>query len=268
MQTVTSADGTRIAYERHGEGQPLVLLHGDATRRFWDPVVQRLADDYTVVVPDRRGRGDSGDGADWSLEREVEDARAVVETADDDPVLFGHSFGGLQAIELTRTDPVAAVVAYEPSVIVGEYRETADLADRMEAALDAGDPERAARLHLREVLHGGEIGDAAFEAWLDDWPLWPEYVRFADDLYRMDRAIERYELPDELGVDAPALLLTGTEGPAHLRESVRAVQEALPDGRLVEFEGVGHAGPAEAPERVASAVGEFLADVAVTDPSV
>lgn len=265
MQTVTAADGTGIAYERHGRGPPLVLLHGDATRRYWDPVVPRFADDYEVVVPDRRGRGDSGDAEDWSLDREVADARAVVESVDGDPVLFGHSFGGLQAIELARTDPVAAVVAYEPSVIVGEYRETADLADRMESALDRDDRELAARLHLREVLHGGEIGDATFEAWLEEWPLWPEYVRFAEDLYRMDRAIERYELPDALDVDAPALLLTGTEGPSHLRESVRAVHEALPDSRLVEFEGVSHAGPAEAPERVATAVREFLADGPQTD---
>jgi pimeloyl-ACP methyl ester carboxylesterase len=59
--------------------------------------------------------------------------------------------------------------------------------------------------------------------------------------------------------DAPVLLLTGIEGPAHLRESVHAVHDTLPESRLVEFEGVGHGGPTDAPERTAEAVREFLA---------
>jgi pimeloyl-ACP methyl ester carboxylesterase len=105
MQTVTSTDGTEIAYETRGEGPPLVLLHGDMTHQFWDPVVPRFAEDYTVVTPDRRGRGESGDHEEHSLDREVADARAVAEAAraesasGADPVAFGHSFGGLQAIE-------------------------------------------------------------------------------------------------------------------------------------------------------------------------
>ena len=262
MQTVTSADGTRIAYERHGDGPPLILLHGDATRRYWDPVVPELADDYTVVVPDRRGRGESGDSEKYSLEREVEDARAVLEAVDGDPVLLGHSFGGLQAIEIARSKDVAAIVAYEPAILIGEYREEADLADQMAAKLDEGRRREAMKLHLREVLHGGEIGDEAFERWLDGWPLWPEYVRFAENTLRMNRAIEQYRLPDALDVGVPALMLTGTEGPSHLRDSIRATHEALPDSRLVEFDGVSHAGPAEAPERVVGAVRSFLEEVA------
>jgi len=268
MQTVTSADGTEIAYETHGtdsadgadDGKPpLVLLHGGGTRRYWDPVVPQLTDDYTVVVPDRRGRGDSGDHEAYSLRKEVQDTVAVVEAVDGEPALYGHSFGGLRAIETAREVPVAAVVAYEPAVLVGDYREESDLADRMAAKLDEGDPEEAMRLHLREVLHGGDIDDEAFEAWLGEWPAWPEYAGFIESTLRMDRVIEEYRLPETLDVDAPGLLLTGNEGPSHLRDSVRAVDEALPDSRLVEFDGVGHNGPTAAADRVTSTVREFLA---------
>lgn len=258
MQTVKSADGTSIAYEGHGEGPPLVLLHGDSTRRYWNPVVPRFVDDYAVVVPDRRGRGDSGDTAEYSLEREVDDARAVIDAVDGDPVLFGHSFGGLQAIEAARVAPVEKVVAYEPAVLVGEYRDQADLADRMEVRLEDGQRREAMKIHVREVVHGGEIEDEALDRWLDEWPLWPDYVRFAENTLRMNRVIEQYCLPDALDVEAPSLVLTGTEGPSHLRDSVRAVHDALPDSRLVEFEGVTHAGPVEAPDRVVAEVRAFV----------
>lgn len=256
MPTLTSPDGTRIAYERHGDGPPLILLHGGLTRRYWDPLVPRFADDYTVIVPDRRGRGESGDADAYSIDREVADARALVGAVDGNPALFGHSFGGLQAIETARVAPVAGVVAYEPAYLVDDYRKTADLAARMQARLDAGEPREATKLHLREVIHGDDIED--LDAWLGDWPVWPAPVDHVENTIRMNRALEEHPIPDTLDVDAPALLLTGSEGPSHLRESVRAVHDALPDGRLVEFDGVGHGGPTAAPERTVDEVRRFL----------
>lgn len=259
MHTVRSTDDARIAYERRGDGPPLLLLHGDATRSYWDPVAPQFTDDYEVVLPDRRGRGDSGDGDEYSLQREVDDVVAVIDAVDGAPVLFGHSFGGLQAIEAAREVPVAGVVAYEPAVLVGEYREAADLADRMAERLADGDTEGAAKCHLREVLFDGDEA-VDLDAWLADWPLWPGYADLAGNLLRMDRAIERYELPDRLDVAAPALVLSGTAGPAHLRDSARAVADALPNGEFREFDGVGHLGPVEAPDRVTEAVLSFLRD--------
>jgi pimeloyl-ACP methyl ester carboxylesterase len=260
MQTVTSADGTSIAYERRGDGPALLLLHGGGTRRYWDPVVSRFTDDYTVVTPDRRGRGDSGDGDEYSIEREVEDARAVADAVDGDPVVVGHSFGGLQGIEVARRGDVAAVVAYEPSLLVGEYREQADLAARMQAKLDAGERREAMKLHLEEVVHGGDAVD--LDAWLDEWPGWPDCVVHVENTVRMDRALEGHELPENLDIDAPALLLTGTEGPPHLRDSVRAVHDALPHSRFVEFDGVGHLAPTAVPSVFAHELRAFL-DTAV-----
>jgi pimeloyl-ACP methyl ester carboxylesterase len=256
MPTVTSGDGTRIAYQTHGSGPPLVLVHGDSASDYWDPVVPRFTDDHTVVTMDRRGRGDSGDTEPYDLEREVEDVLAVLDAVEGEPAVFGYSFGGLLAIEAARVAPVAALVAYEPAVLVGEYRERADLADRMAAALAADGPRAAMKLHVEEVIHGGDADD--LDAWLAEWPPWPEYAGLVDTTLRMNREIETYRLPDELAVDAPALLLTGTGGPPHLDDSVRAVAEALPDGRLVEYEGVSHFGPTEAPGRISETVRTFL----------
>ncbi|KZN26386.1 hydrolase [Haladaptatus sp. R4] len=256
MQSVTSADGTAIAYERYGEGPPLVLLHGGSTHRYWEPLVPRFADDFTLVVPHRRGHGNSGDGGGYSLEREVTDVRTIIDTFDTEPIVFGHSFGGLLVIEAAREASIDRLIAYEPAVLVGEYRDRANLADRMQELLDAGERRDAMKQYVREVVHGGEIEN--FDTWLEAWPPWPGIVDLVENTVRMNRAIERYGLPDHLDVAAPTLLLTGTEGPPHLRESVRAVRDAVPNSRLVEFEGLGHGGPTEAPGRVVAEVRTFI----------
>lgn len=256
MHTVRSADGTEIAYERHGDGPPLVLLHGGSSPEYWRPLVPHFAEDDTVVVPHRRGVGESGDSDAYDLERGVEDVRAVLEAVDGEPVLFGHSFGGLLALEAARTVPLRKLLVYEPAVLVGDYREHADLAARMQARLDDGDRHEAMKFYVREVIHGGSVDD--LDAWLAEWPPWPEIVGLTENIVRINHAIEAYELPDSFEFTTPTLVLTGTEGPPHLRDSARAVDDAIPDSRLLEFEGIGHAGPAEAPDRVLPEVRGFL----------
>ncbi len=80
QQSVTSKDGTPIAYWTSGKGPPLVLVHGtpaDHTR--WRPLLPYLESHTIVHAMDRRGRGGSGDGEDYALEREYEDIAAVVD---------------------------------------------------------------------------------------------------------------------------------------------------------------------------------------------
>jgi len=256
MQTVTSADGTDIAFEQHGDGPSLVLLHGGSAPQYWRPVLPHFAEDYTVVVPHRRGVGESDDSDEYTLSRGVEDVRAVIDAVDDDPILFGHSFGGLLAIEAARTASVAELIAYEPAVLVGAYREQADLASQMQARIDDGERRQAMKFYVREVMHGGDIDD--LDGWLAEWPPWPDIVALTENIARINRAIEDYRLPDSLDITAPTLLLTGTQGPPHLREGIRAVDAALSGGHLLEIEDVGHGGPAEAPERVIPKVRSFI----------
>ena len=79
---VTSADGTAIAFDRWGAGPPVVLLGGILQDRgTMAPLARALADHLTVIHPDRRGRGESGDTRPASPQREVEDVAALVEAA-------------------------------------------------------------------------------------------------------------------------------------------------------------------------------------------
>lgn len=118
METVTSADGTTIAFERTGSGPPLVLVHGTGLdHNFWDlsGVGPALAENYTVYAVDRRGRGGSGDADVYELEREIEDVVAVVESIDDPVTLLGHSYGGLCTLEAAeRIETLQSLVLYEP----------------------------------------------------------------------------------------------------------------------------------------------------------
>ncbi len=261
MQTTQSADGTEVVYERFGDGRPLVCLHGGmAPSEFWTPVVSHF-ESYTAVVPQRPGFGTCLDdreetSADDVLERECEYVRALVDAVDGDPILFGHSFGALTGIEAARETAVEAVVAYEPAILPEEFRKQANLADRMATLIAEGERREAVKRYVEQVLHPDGIGD--LDAWLAEWPVWPECVELAEEVVRMNRAVEGYRLSARLDVDAPVLVLSGTDGPDFLRESARRVHDALPNSRFVEFDGVSHSGPSEAPERIAAEIESFL----------
>ncbi|RQG91711.1 alpha/beta fold hydrolase [Natrarchaeobius halalkaliphilus] len=99
MKTAKSADGTSIAYERTGSGPPVVLVHGTtADHSRWGPVRSGLEAHYTVYTFDRRGRGESGDAPSYRLEREFEDAVAVVESIEEPVTLVGLVFVALERV--------------------------------------------------------------------------------------------------------------------------------------------------------------------------
>jgi pimeloyl-ACP methyl ester carboxylesterase len=249
VQQVTSADGTEIAYERHGEGPAVICLHGTGvTRQLWRPLVGHLADDATLVMPDRRGRGESGDAETYAFERELDDVAALAEPVDR-PVLFGSSFGGLVAMSAADRLDIAGLVLYEPpmpAVTVEEPYES--IADRMERLLESGEREAAVKLFFEEATGAENV---------ERWPIWPDCVALAETILRESAVVEEFH-PDDVSVSVPALLLTGERSPAHLRRSVSILDERLPDTRVVEIEGASHAGIATAPAQVAAAVRDFL----------
>jgi len=261
MQTKQSEGSVDVTYERHGNGRPLVLLHGGmAPREYWDPVLSHL-DEYAAIVPQRPGFGTCLDGpnettADEVLNREVEYVRTLVDAVDEEPVLFGHSYGALTAIEAATEASVAGVVAYEPAALPEDYRADADLADRMQTLIDAGKRREAVKCYIEDVLHPDGIDD--LNVWLAEWPVWPECVQLAEEVVRMNQAVELYHLPNRLDVSVPVPVLTGTSGPDSLRESARDIHKAILHSRLVEFDGVSHSGPAEAPKRTSLEIDSFL----------
>ena len=79
MQHIRSSDGTSIAYEKTGEGPPLIIIGGSlGDHRFYVPLAGELARRFTVYTFDRRGRGQSTDTQPYAVERELEDVAALV----------------------------------------------------------------------------------------------------------------------------------------------------------------------------------------------
>ncbi|MBM0260637.1 alpha/beta fold hydrolase [Micromonospora sp. 4G55] len=96
--TVRSADGTTIAYERSGDGPAIVLVGGAFNDRTTTrAVAAALAADFTVFGYDRRGRGDSGDTAPYTVQREIEDLAALIGAAGGAAYLYGISSGAILA---------------------------------------------------------------------------------------------------------------------------------------------------------------------------
>jgi pimeloyl-ACP methyl ester carboxylesterase len=116
----TSNDGTAISYEAVGVGEGLLVL-GGAWRagRDYLPFARALCHSFTVYVIDRRGRGQSGpQGAEYSIAREIEDLLGV-QAQTGATIVFGHSYGGLIALEAARRSAVFSdVVVYEPGVSI------------------------------------------------------------------------------------------------------------------------------------------------------
>ena len=261
METVKSVDGTQIAFERTGSGPPLVLVHGTtADHARWEPVRAAFEEHFTVYAIDRRGRGESGDAEEYTLEREVEDVAAVVESIDEPAVLLGHSYGALVCLEAARRiATLHKLVLYEPAFPVGDDKITPDeILDEMETLLEAGENERALVLLFEDVA---ELPPAELDA-LRSAPNWSARVDAAYTILRESRAENEYEYQAGRVVDVttPTLLLHGSESPQILEHSTEALDAALPNSRIVTFDGHGHAAMNTAPDRFVDEVLAFVQD--------
>ena len=263
LETVTSADGTPIAYERTGDGSPLVLVHGtagDHTRWEINDVRAALAEHHTVYAMDRRGRGGSGDAATYELGREFEDVAAMVDSIDEPVNLLGHSHGAICALEATLlTDNLRSLVLYEPPIpweIVGPELFSEETVAEMEALLADGEDEEALVVFMRDLL---ELPPEQLDA-LRSHPSWPARVAAAPTLPREERAPFDYEWDPARFADmtTPTLLLLGGESPEWARDSTEAIHEALPNSQIVVLDGEGHVAMNTAPELFVDEVLAFL----------
>jgi pimeloyl-ACP methyl ester carboxylesterase len=242
QETVTSKDGTPIACWRSGEGPPLVLVHGTAADHGrWRPVLPAFEERFTVCTVDRRGRGGSGDSEDYALEREFEDVAAVVDSLGESVNLLGHSYGALCALEAALlASNVRLLVLYDPGVeVAGQEIYPHEVIERLEVLLGAGDRDGVVATTMREVAG---LPPETVE-YMRSQPVWQARVDAAHTIPRELRAVKAYSLDPERFRDlrVPTLLLSGGDSPAALRKAAEAVDEVLPDSRIVVMPGQGHA---------------------------
>lgn len=247
--STTSPDGTRIGWSRTGEGPPLVLVHGTTADRLrWSPLVPELSKRCTVVAVDRRGRGLSEPGGAYDIEREFEDVAGVVTAinAELGPVhLLGHSYGGLCSLEAAlRVDAsaLASLILYEPPM--PEEGTPADVLERIDAALNAGNPDRALRVFFAEVAF---LPDETIDV-LAAAPSWQRRMENAHTLHREEKLTYTLEPARMASLAVPTLLVTGSESPPEILEPIGRLAEALPNATTVVLEGQHHNAMDTAPE--------------------
>jgi len=245
----TSNDGTVITALDDGSGPTVLVVHpggGDATS--WDAVVGPLTADFRMVRIHRRIYAPGATlPRTHSMAVEAADILAVAALLEQPVLLVGHSSGAVAALQAALFAPssFAAILVYEPpmpttSPVAGE----AGL--RARAALDAGDPVEAMRIHMRDIV---------------TMPVAEVEAMFADPRARAYFAavaaaqITDNETLDALGVgierfaklDVPTTLVEGDASPAHLRERTADLAAVLPKARVVTLAGQGHIAHMAAP---------------------
>ncbi len=252
------ADGLSIAYERVGEGHPLVFVHGAAEdSRVWQPQLTDLADEFTVVAWDEPGAGQSSDLPEgMTLEGFADGLAALIESLRLGPAhVAGLSWGGTVVLELYRRHPrlVATLImidtyaGWKGSLPADEVRARVVGARRMLAAAPG---------ELVPNIPGLFAGDPPAD-------LVGLLAAIASDVrpatLRLELAImAEADLSDLLPhVAVPTLLLWGDSDARSPLTVARQFEQAIPDAELVVIEGAGHMSSLERPQQVNAALRAF-----------
>jgi pimeloyl-ACP methyl ester carboxylesterase len=250
-----------IAYERKGEGLPLVLIHGaaaDHTR--WAPVLPELEKHFTVYAVDRRGRGKSGDAESYTIDREYEDVVAVINSIPGPVNLLGHSYGAICSLEASlKTSNLQKLILYEPPIhthIKKNY--PPGTLDRINSCLHDGQREKALLIFLKEI-----VGVPRNELYmLRSFPNWSSRIATAHTIPREEESVRSYIFqPQQFShMTTPTLLLLGSDSPPLFKAAIEALKESIPNSRVVMMPGQHHAAMDTAPELFLGEVIRFLVE--------
>jgi pimeloyl-ACP methyl ester carboxylesterase len=254
--SVKSKDGTIIGFRQMGSGPGIILLHGgvNASQNLMK-LGTALSDEFTVYIPDRRGRGMSGPyGENYSIEKEDEDLDAILKETGAHYV-FGTADGALFALHAAITlSSIHKVAAYEPLVFVGQ-----EGLDEFKAAID----------HLDKNMAEGNVAKATVGLTKDSVKMFriiPDFIAVpfvklvlwrdarnvkGDDVAYQDlvptlqnelHIVRKTEgtLEDYKDVSAEVLLLGGSKTISLIKDSLIALNEVLPNSNLVELKGLNH----------------------------
>ncbi|MBC7304415.1 MAG: alpha/beta hydrolase [Nocardia sp.] len=268
MQTVTSADGTTIAYDRVGEGTAgtVILIGGAFSYREFPAMVelaQALADEYnlTVLNYDRRGRGDSTDSPGvYDVANETADIAALVEVAGGKAALFGWSSGAALALLAAQSVPgVTEVVAFEPPFVVDpkDHVPPKDLEAKLHPMIAADKRAKTVRYYMTKAMGMPALMVAVMRV----TPFWKQLAATSNSTAH-DWAVmkpymrgQKLDPTDWQGVEVPVLVLAGDRTAPLLTKGAKAAAAVLPNAEFAELPGVSHNPKISI---LAPAVGEFL----------
>jgi pimeloyl-ACP methyl ester carboxylesterase len=260
---VTSVDGTPIAFDRLGDGQPVIVVGGaTCDRAKTRPTAEELAKHFTVFNYDRRGRGNSGDTTPYTVEREIEDIGALIAEAGGTASVYGHSSGaGLALHAAAHGLPITKLALHEPPYVPDgeeERRISREYGENLKAMLSEDRRGDAVELFMTTVGMPQEMVDQMRN---ESWWVGLEAIAptLAYDSEVMGDISRGGTIPADQAsiVTIPALVLCGGASPAWMIDVGRQLADTMPNGRHSVLEGQEHV---VAPEVLAPVLAEFFAD--------
>jgi len=245
-RTTTSRDGTIIAFTKRGSGPPLIIVDGAFCYRENGPATElamQLAQHFAVFTYDRRGRGESGDTAPYSVEREIEDLRAVAREAGAVPYVLGISSGGALILQAVASGVgVKEIALYEPPYLADGNgpRSFENEKSRLQSLIAAGDHSGAVSFFMSNVYGAPRAFVVAMpilmpNAWRRN-KLVVQTVPY-DLTILDDRSVLNAR---SSSISVPTLVIGGEKSPEALRNAVDAVAAALPNARSRFLAGQDH----------------------------
>jgi pimeloyl-ACP methyl ester carboxylesterase len=272
MPTVET-NGVETYYERHGDGPPVVLIHGGGwDHRSWAGQIESLADDHEVVVYDVRGHGRTGgsDREQYTIDLYAADLKALIDALElDRPAVVGLSLGGMIAHTYAATYPedVSALVAVEAMVSFDLGPVDRVIASAMEYVLRVVGPGRTSRVRRFIAKLRGNLDEEEGTRQMPGLELTVE--EYMDEVDEQMTTAEALKLSDAVrtldgdpgAIEAPTLVVTGEDPHEAVAAGRDAMVEAVDDVRTRAVEGAGHGVNLEEPEVFDEAVAAFLAEV-------
>lgn len=263
MPTVTSKDGTTIAYDQTGAGPALILVGGAFNTRSFGPngpLALHLAPHFTVINYDRRGRGESGDTAPYATLREIDDLAALISAVGGRAGVYGISSGAALALEAAQQDlGIKKLALYEAPYIVDTSRPPvpADYQEHLQNLIAADRRGEAVRYFMR----AGIGVPALFVTLMRFMPAWSKLKAVAPTLLYDVALVVEYEQGKPLptnrwtSVTMPTLVLCGGKSPPSMQHAMQALAGVLPNAQHSSLPGQTHL---VKPEALAPVLVEFF----------
>lgn len=255
--TAISKDGTAIAYEKKGQGPTLILINGalsdrKAYEKGWSDM---LAKNFTVIVYDRRGRGESTNTKPYTVEREIEDIEALIDKAGGSAYLFGSSSGAalaLLAAEKLGSEKVRKLALYEPPYESDSKKAFAKQKIKVNELVDDGKPADAIAFFMESIGTPPEQVEGMKKS-----PEWNGMVRIGNTLVYDFEVLGDGTVPKDIAknITIPTLVMNGEKSFDFMAGTADAVGKSIPGAMRKTIKGQMHN---PSPEAVVPVLLEFF----------
>lgn len=244
MATIRSKDGTSIAFNKMGSGEPLILVGGALCSRAFGPtnkMARLLTPHFTVFNYDRRGRNESGNTEPYSVDREIEDIEALIKEAGGAAFVTGFSSGAALTLRAAASGAnIKKMVLYEPPYVMnmGGYNPPADSEAQLKTFIASGQRSDAVTFFMKDMVGMPSI----FPFIMRFTPMWSKLKAVAHTLPYDAAIMSGFSLPASIAasVTIPTLVVGGEKSVVTLRNAVKQVAENIPNAESTFLKGQAH----------------------------